>query len=193
MSFFFECPFCNRRLECDESLENRIVACPSCKSEIVPQKNPLENKIKIAPEPAARNVPDHRNKPARPDTTIPAPASEKKDLLFFWIVYPIFYFIYILLWIKVKNYTWTEIALLALVGLFLLFISEAAVMVETGIKDKKALAAIGLLLYILFPIGFISYAETRKERGLSNITPWAVTTSIAVGLTLFLVIGMAFS
>ena len=46
--FKFICPHCNQKLECDESLENKIVACPACNNEIVPQRDPFEGTIKVA-------------------------------------------------------------------------------------------------------------------------------------------------
>lgn len=36
--FIFLCPFCGQKLECDESLENQVVPCPSCGKEIAPTR-----------------------------------------------------------------------------------------------------------------------------------------------------------
>lgn len=44
--FKFVCPFCNRELDCDESLNNQITVCPICNNEIIPIPNPHEGKIK---------------------------------------------------------------------------------------------------------------------------------------------------
>lgn len=52
-SFIFNCPFCKQRLDCDNDLESKTVACPSCNREIVPARNEFEGKIRIADQPSA--------------------------------------------------------------------------------------------------------------------------------------------
>lgn len=55
-SFTFVCPFCNQKLDCDSTLENQCVVCPSCNNEIVPARNKFERKIRVAktPQPEVR-------------------------------------------------------------------------------------------------------------------------------------------
>ena len=175
------CPHCGSRFEVDEAWLNHQADCPSCGKYFL-----ITNDAKPVLKPIFTPVGEKKANPS-------PVAAAKKDLLFFWVTFPIFYFIYIVLWIYAKNYSWQEIVFMVFFGFGLLFLSEVVMMAEIGIKSKKELVFRGLLLYILFPIGFISYAELRKTSGLSNITPWAVISSIVIGLTLFLIFGMAWS
>jgi len=77
MGFIFVCPFCNQRLDCDDSLQNQVVACPLCNSEIVPQKNQFEGKIKIAPKP----LPEVANSDSSSFTEIPAEQNKQTQII----------------------------------------------------------------------------------------------------------------
>ena len=75
----------------------------------------------------------------------------------------------------------------------LIFGARSVIIAETGIKDAKKLWKWILLLFPLFPIGFIAYADLRKTCGLSNIMPWAVITAIINGLLMIVHIYMLLS
>lgn len=46
-SFIFFCPFCNQKIECDDSFEGKIIDCPSCKQEIVPIRSSLDETVSL--------------------------------------------------------------------------------------------------------------------------------------------------
>ena len=236
MSFIFTCPFCNQKLDCDETLENQVTKCPSCGNEIVPvrpelsepeakpkiQVNPIaneSNKIETTcPHCGSRFEVDksYLNQQAtcpsckkffvisndhpilkpigkKPVNRLINDPKQKKDILFFWIAFPGFYFLLAMICLGATPYMKSgHIFLLIVIILVLIFATKVVVTAETGMKRWQELVPFLSLLFILFPIGYIVYADMRKQCGLSNITPWAVLTSIPIGLILVIKIGMLF-
>lgn len=49
MAFIFNCPFCNSKLDCDDSLNGSSIQCPWCGKDIVPTVGALETSIPLQP------------------------------------------------------------------------------------------------------------------------------------------------
>lgn len=46
-SFIFCCPFCNQKIDCDDSFEGKMIDCPSCKQEIVPIRSTHDEAVSL--------------------------------------------------------------------------------------------------------------------------------------------------
>ena len=61
MSFVFQCPFCNQKLECDDGQENQLAKCPSCGEEVVPvNENPGSGPMNNRSFHTSQNIPRQR-------------------------------------------------------------------------------------------------------------------------------------
>lgn len=174
------CPHCGSCFEVDEAYLNQQTDCPSCGKFFLISP---ENK----PKPVLKPIADRSGTPSGPAE------SPKKDVLLFWIAFPVFYFLALMVLSSPATRTWSGVALCTVWLIALDFAAQSVIMAETGMKRGKELAMYSILLFFVFPVGFLMYADLRRKCGLSNIMPWAVTTSIAIGLFLFVLIGMAVS
>lgn len=165
------CPHCGSRFDVDDAYLNHQTDCPSCgKFFLISDKK-------------------YKLKHISSNTAIKRSA-EKKNILLFWIMFPVFYFITIIVLASPANHTWEAAAICAAWILSLAFGARCVIASETGMKKGSEFALYLFLLFLLFPVGIIMVADLRKNCGLSNIMPWAVTTAIIVGLTLLIMIGI---
>lgn len=163
-----KCPFCNGLFDVDDEFAGQKVNCSSCGKEFVITRNC---------QPVLK----------------PVDTQQSKDILLFWIMYPVFYFLLLVLIISPAINGWYAFFTIALTSISLASGVEFVVKAELGINNKSLLYKWRLLLFFVMPVGFIMYADERKKRGLSNIMPWATITSIIIGLTIFVAVGMAIS
>ena len=140
-------------------------------------------------QPVLRPLTEAEKKPAAP-----APAkSERKDLRLFWFAFPVLYIFAAGLGI-LTVFFWWSFFLFPAFTILLVFCTKLAITAETGIQSGKKLALYLILLWLLYPVGIIMYANLRKKCGLSDvIMPWAIWTAILFGLVdvIAIVVGIA--
>ena len=171
------CPHCLSCFEVDKKWLNQRTECPSCGMFFV---------ISSEEKPILKPI-------ANPNTTPTIFDKQKKDILFFWITFPIFYFLLLTILASPSARSANgSIPAVVMCFIFLAIGTRSVIMAETRMKTKL-LALYMTLLFLVFPIGFIMYAEERKQSGLSNIMPWAIIASIVNGLTLIITIWFMFN
>ena len=175
---FTVCPHCGTEFEVEKEWAGEQTQCLSCGMKFIISKKS---------EPVLKPV----LKPVSHQKNVQITEHGKKDILLFCFVFPVFFFLLFLLSPMCRK---IDVAIVILpCWAALIFGARSVIIAETGIKDAKKLWKWILLLFPLFPIGFIAYADLRKTCGLSNIMPWAVITAIINGLLMIVHIYMLLS